>query len=192
VFNLYLWLKYLLLAISLLLLSGCTASGLLMGGVATSVLVNEPRAVANIVKDQTLRHEIDKCIAREMPEDSNIKSHTYNRVVLLTGQVMDEELQQEIENYASSLPRTKRVFNQIRLQPPLSPWQRIKDTVLTSYIRIKLLLAGGVRSTRFRITTDNQHVFILGRAKEEQAKLVTQVVQHTQGVKQVIRVVEPI
>ena len=174
-------------------LSGCSiTTAFLAGSIVTSAWITEPRRLQTIKRDAIINYQVNQKLARDrnIAQQAHIVATSYNRVVLLTGQVPHDELSQRAAQYAYSTPQVKRVFNQLTQTPLSNPWQRSRDTAITATVRTRLLATKGLHSHHFKIVTENNTVFILGVASPEQAAVATAVVQHTSGVKRVVKLIE--
>lgn len=160
------------------------------GAVMANWLLNEPRAIASIVDDFSITHQISQKIFRDSRFDhANIIPISYDQTVLLIGQAPTLAIRSQALEYAHSVAKTKHVFNQITISSPARPWQRIRDTTLSLMVRIKLISTSKIRHCRFRIYTTNNEIFILGKTDAQEADRAVSVLQHTNGVAQVTRLI---
>ena len=181
--------------ISLITLSGFgTVEPLLISSIGANWLLNEQRPLSVVLEDMKITHNLNRQLNEDTQffQTANVTPISYNQMVILTGQVPNAMLKQQAFYYATHTPNVKRVFNQLLITPPTTPWQRIQDTLLHKLIQAKLLTTSNLRFHHFITTVENRSVFIIGKATPEEAALATRVAQHTVGIKMVIKAIEPI
>jgi osmotically-inducible protein OsmY len=193
------WLNIPVFLLTTNLLSGCIPAAFVAGGAATGAVLTEPRTWSTVKKDTFIRYWVNKALMEdtELTSQAHVSATVYNRVVLLTGQVLTEELIQQAERDTRRILKKKRlevtrIFNQIMLAAPTSPLRRSKDVAITSAVRTRLLAEPALRSNHFKVVTEDGVVFILGVATSNQADRAVSVVQHTPGIeiKGVVRLIE--
>jgi osmotically-inducible protein OsmY len=166
---------------------------LLLTGVTANWLFNEPRPISGILEDKKITY----CIRKQLSKDPKLHMNThvnpivYNQIVVLTGQVSNEILKQQVDYHANHTPKVKRVFNQLIITSPTSKWRRIQDVILRKRIQAKLLFTSYVRFHHFTIFVENGSVFVFGKSDASEAQLVITAIQHTPGVEKIIKMIEP-
>ena len=118
---------------------------------------------------------------------------SYNRKVLLLGQVPNENDRQLAEQAARSEPQAQTVYNYINVSPQTRTIANINyDTWLTSKIRSKLLALGtsGVYPGHVKVVTFHRPAYVFGLLTPAQQTLVTNTVRTTAGIQQVVTLYE--
>jgi osmotically-inducible protein OsmY len=188
----YAVLKYIILIIGILNISGCSNGSLLLGsGIAANMILTEPRHVSAIGHDMLICYSLNQRLSQDNDfQSSRINVTSYDHTLLLTGQVPNNKLHKRALEYAKSISQVKKVFNQVDISARSTFWQRTQDKLLTFTIRTKVWMTSGIRSNHFKIKTENKTVFIMGKAKSEDAQQVASIAQQTTGVQKVIQLVD--
>lgn len=128
-------------------------------------------------------------IAAQYPR-SHVVVAVFNHVVLLTGQTPSEDMRNQVEQLARNTPQVDRVFNEITISGPTSPLTRSSDAWITTKVRGAMLGLKGLKSTQFKVVTENGVVYLMGVVTRDQADLAVQSARQVTGVQKVVKVFE--
>jgi len=171
-------------------LSGCFA--LAAGGVAGGALVaTDRRSSGAYVDDQSIEAKVSHQIGDKLPS-AHINTTSYNRAVLLTGEVPSAEACQQAELIARAMPNVRRVFNYTVVAPSSGFSERSNDTWITSKVRTRLLDGKGYSPNHIKVVTERGVVYMLGLVTPAEGQLAAQVVSETAGVQKVVTLFESI
>lgn len=169
-------------------LSGCIAVA--AGGVAAGVMVAEDRrTVGTMTEDQGIELKAASRI-EEKVKDAHINVTSYNRAVLLTGEVPSEAAKSDAERIARAVDNVRSVFNELQVSGNSSLQARTNDSVITSKVKARFVDAGKFSPLHVKVVTENGVVYLLGLVKRQEAADATEVARTTGGVRKVIRVFE--
>ena len=178
--------------LGLLLLAGSILAG---GCVPVSLLAidvvrdeREPRAYWQDNKaEMDMRFSIyrNKAIS-----DTNVSVTIWNAVVLLTGEVPDQQTIDRILDIAKSHHYTRQVVNRIELAGRTNMASRINDSWLTGRVKTALVISGTVDPTRFKVVTERANVYLMGLVTSAEATEAVMIVRSIPGVVRVIKVFE--
>lgn len=121
-------------------------------------------------------------------KDVNVSVTTYNREVLLAGQVPHEWQKARLDNLVKSMPNVKHVYNLVAVSNPSSALTRISDAWLTAKVKAKLIASGDVDATQVKVMTENGTVYLMGILQPEEAQAAVDVASTTDGVLGVVKV----
>ncbi len=172
-------------------LSACAP--LVLGGAALAGKAVIDRRTAGIqIEDEAIELRSASGLRSILSKNTNVRVHSYNRLVLLTGEVSNESEKALAERFVKSQDNVKSVINDVSVGPVSSLTQRAKDTVINGQIRTLLIQAKDVHSSAVHIVVERGIVYLMGRLTNEEAKRVTDLVSTSQvsGVEKVIRVFE--
>lgn len=122
-------------------------------------------------------------------EDAHINIDSFNGLVLLTGQVPNEQLRNLAGDTVGKINSVRQVHNELTSGTPTDFQARSKDSWITTKIKTKLV-ASSIQSRRILIVTEAQTVFLMGLVSRYEADRITNVAKNTDGVKQVVKVFE--
>ena len=115
-------------------LSGCAP--LVVGGaVMTGVVAVDRRTAGTQLEDQNIELKVASAINKEMGERVHLNVTSYNRRVLLTGEIRSEADRARATQLAQSQENVKDVINDLAIGAPSSMTQRTKDTVVTGQVK---------------------------------------------------------
>ena len=115
---------------------------------------------------------------------------SYNRAVLLTGEVPDAAAKEEAERITKAVGNVRVVYNELTVGAiaPLS--SRSNDTVITSKVKARFVDARKFSPVHVKVVTENGVVYLLGLVKKQEANDATEIARTTSGVRKVVRVFE--
>lgn len=171
-------------------LSGC-APLLVFGTVGTTgVIMADRRPNSVMLEDQEIELKVDKVI-RDLPYGSknHINKVSYNRVVLLAGEVHTREVGLTLEEGVRKIPGVTNVYNELVIAPPSSFGERSQDTFLTTKVKGEIALltispdfyAGNVK-----VVTERGIVYLMGLLKPTEMQPVIDRARSVSGVIEVV------
>lgn len=170
------------------LISGCAAVAI--GGAATGVMLAEDRrTVGAVTEDQGIELKAASRI-EEKVKDAHINVTSYNRAVLLTGEVSSEAAKSDAERISRAVENVRSVFNELQVAGNASLQARTNDSVLTSKVKARFVDAGKFSPLHVKVVTENGVVYLLGLVKRQEATDATEIARTTGGVRKVVRVFE--
>lgn len=152
----------------------------------------ERRSVGTVLDDQTIEIRVTDALHRdEGPGRGNhIKTISYNRTVLLVGEVSDDETLEQAQSIVSSMAGVEKVINELRIGEPEGLATRSRDALLTAQVKSVLLATKGVDPTRFNLTSHRGVVYMMGLVTPEMAETAAHRAARVAGVKSVVKVLE--
>jgi osmotically-inducible protein OsmY len=118
---------------------------------------------------------------------------SYNRTILLTGEVPDAATKDAVEKAAISISsEVRRVTNELQIAGNSSYASRSNDTYLTSKVKARFLDAASFSINHVKVVTENGGVYLLGLVTQREADAAVEIARTTGGVQRVIRVFEVI
>lgn len=183
----------LLMAIGLL--PGCAAPLLVAGtaaGVAGAAVIAERRAPEIVLEDQGIEMRIMNAINGDRALASGVKvsATSYNRVVLLTGQVADEATRQRVLAHVRATAGVTHVHDHLDTGPTVLLAQRSRDTRTTARVKSELLGETGIPGVHVKVITEKDVVYLMGRVSREEAQRAAALAQRVDGVKKIVLVFE--
>ncbi|NRT58466.1 BON domain-containing protein [Sphaerotilus uruguayifluvii] len=172
------------------LLAGCAP--VLVGGAAVGgVLVASDRRSAGVqLEDEGLELKVGQRIRTVAGERSHVSVNSYNRQVLLTGEVFNEADKAAIEQAATRVDGVRSVVNDLGVMWPSSTSERSRDLLLAGKVKATFVDAAGLSASAFHITVERGVVYLMGRVTEEEAQRAIDLARTVSGVAKVVRLVE--
>jgi osmotically-inducible protein OsmY len=172
-------------------LSACAP--LIVGGaVMTGVVATDRRTTGTQVEDESIEIKVASAVRQEMGERIHLNVTSFNRQVLLSGEVRTAADKERAEKLASSQENVNAVVNDLTVMPVSSLTQRSKDVVITGRIKAAFVDAKDLQVNAFKVVTERGIVYLMGRVTAREAKRATDIARGMSGVAKVVRVFEEI
>lgn len=171
-------------------LSACAP--LLLGGAmfGGSMMAVDRRTSGAQVEDQTIELKSLNRVKEVIGGAGHVNITSYNRQVLLTGEVPAEADKAAIEQAIGRTENLRSIVNEMAVMAPSSIGGRSNDTLLTSKVKASLVDAKDIISTAFKVVTERSVVYLMGRVTEREANRAADVARGVAGVDKVVRVFE--
>ena len=173
-------------------LAGCAP--LLVGGAAVggALVVTDRRSSGVQLEDETIELKAGRRIRATVGERSHVNVTSYQRQVLLTGEVYSEGDKAAIEATVAKIDGVASVVNELAVMWPSSTSERSRDLVLAGKIKATFVDAAGLQANAFTVVTERGVVYLMGRVTEEEATRAVELARAVPGVVKVVRLVEVI
>jgi len=179
--------------LGLLLLAGSILAGGCVPAVSLLAIdvVRDEREPRAYWQDNKAEMDIRFSIYRNKTiSDTNVSVTIWNAVVLLTGEVPDQQAIDRILDIAKSHHYTRQIVNRIELAGRTNMASRINDSWLTGRVKTALVVSGTVDPTRFKVVTERANVYLMGLVTSAEATEAVMIVRSVPGVVRVIKVFE--
>ena len=179
-----------LVALAALTLGGCAA--LVVGGAAlgTALMVTDRRTAGVQIEDQSIELKAGTRIREAVGDRGHISVVSYNRMVLLTGEVASEADRAAIERTVSRIENVRSTVNELAVIGSSSMTARSNDAILTSKVKASFLDAKDLHANTIKVVTERATVYLMGRVSEREAVRATDLARGVSGVQKVVRVFE--
>lgn len=170
-------------------LSGCAA--LVVGGaVGTAMVVIDRRTAGTQLEDQNIELKSLTRIRESVGERGHINATSYNRQVLLTGEVQSEADRSAVEQAIGRIENVRLVVNELAVMGASSLTARSNDTILTSKVKASFIDAKDLQAGAVKVVTERGVVYLMGRVTEREANRATDLARGVSGVQKVVKVFE--
>jgi len=172
-------------------LSACAP--LMVGGaVMTGVVATDRRTSGIQLEDQGIELRAAARLREQFGDRVRVSVTSYNRRVLLTGEVRSEADRSRATLLAQSQENVREVINDLAIGAPSSLSQRTKDTVTTGQVKAAFVDAKDLQATAVKVVTERGVVYLMGRVTAREAQRATDIARGIGGVAKVVRVFEEI
>ncbi len=174
-------------------LSGCV--GALVGGAAVGgASALDRRSTGAQADDKVMALRIENTATTYLRQNNqvqgfepNISVVSYNRHILLLGQVATEGEKAFVDQVARSEQSAQQVYNYIEVDPQARTFGKVSaDSWSTTKVRTTLLGIQGVYPGRVKIVTYNDVTYVMGILTPTEQAAVTEKVSTTAGVQKVV------
>jgi len=166
---------------------------LIVGGamVGGTMMAIDRRTSGAQVEDQAIELK-GLARAREVSGDAHVNITSYNRMVLITGEVPREADRGAVEQVVSRIENVRSVVNELAVMENTSLPQRTNDSFLSSKVKASFVDAKDLQAIAAKVVTERGVVYLLGRVTEREADRFSDVARSVAGVRKVVRVFETI
>ncbi len=172
-------------------LSGCFGA-VAVGAGAGALLISDRRPSETYLTDQGIELRAASRINEKLGDKAHVNVTSYNRMVVLTGEVANETAKAEAESITRGVPNVKSIANELAIAGPSSYGGRSNDSYITSKVKARFIDANKFSATHVKVVTEAGVVFLLGIVTSTEADAAVEVARTTGGVQKVVRVFEVI
>ncbi len=180
-------------AMAAVLLSGCAVAPLLVGGavVGGGMVATDRRTAGMQLEDQTIEFRAAARV-RELATLGQISVNSYNRVVLLTGEVPSATERARAEEAVAKVENVRGVVNELVVAGNSSLSSRSADTVLATKVKATLVDARDLSANAFKVVAERRVVYLMGRVTPREAERGAELASRVSGVERVVKMFEVI
>ena len=184
------------LSFKLLLATACVASlsacfPVILGGALIGGLVAVDRRTAGTqLEDEGIELRASSRVRDNLGDRGHINITSYNRQVLLTGEVPSAQDKQLVEQVVSQVANVRVIVNDLAVMGNTTLTQRTSDTLTTGRVKAGLVDEKELYASAFKVVTERGTTYLMGRVTQRESELATEVVRGTSGVQKVVRLLE--
>lgn len=162
--------------------------GAAAGGAYSSL---EDRRTAGVqIDDEGIELRIGNRINDRFGDRAHVSVTSYNRSVLLTGEVPDAQSREDAERIARAVPGVRGVNNELEVAGVSSLGARTNDAFITSKVKARFLDARKFNPLHVKVVTEAGVVYLLGVVTEQEANEAVELARTMSGVRKVVKVFE--
>ena len=163
------------------------------GAVASGVLVASDRRTSGAqLEDEGIELRGASRIRASLGERGHVNVTSYNRQVLITGEVPTAQDKQTVEQIIAKVENVASVVNELDVAGNSSLANRSSDALVTGRVKAQLVDAKDLSANAFKVVTERSTTYLMGRVTQREADRATAIVRTTSGVQKVVRVLEVI
>jgi len=170
-------------------LSAC-APVMLAGFAGTAMVASDRRTSGTQLEDETIELRGSARIRDALGERAHVNITSYNRQVLLSGEVASERDKQIVEGMLEKLENVKSVVNELSIMQPTSLSSRSNDLLLSAKVKAALVDSRDLFANAFKVVVERGTVYVMGRVTQREATSATNVIRNVNGVNKVVRLFE--
>lgn len=171
-------------------LSGCVPV-LIGGAVGTTAFVTTDRRTTGAqMADEVMEKRIHYEISQAIPNNLHLTVTSYNRRILLTGEVGSESDKLTAQRVAQNSLEVSSVVNELMVGPVSSVTQRMSDSTLAGKVRTQLITTSAVSLNQMKVTVDRGIVYLMGLVTQEEAQKAADIASRVPGTKSVVTAFE--
>lgn len=171
-------------------LSGCAP--MIVGGavVATGLSVLDRRTTGTQLDDESIESRGMTRLKERLGDRAHVNVVSYNRQVLLTGEVLSEQDRQLAEQAIAGLDNVRSIINELAVLGHSTLTQRSSDVGVTLRLKTGMIDSRDLNAHVVKVVTERGVVYLMGRVTEREADRATDIARRTSGVQKVVRLFE--
>jgi osmotically-inducible protein OsmY len=171
-------------------LQGCAPVIVAAGVGATALVATDRRSTGAQVDDQSIELKIVTAAGSKYGYEIHVNATSYNAIVLLTGEVPNKTVEDDIVNVARTTDRVRKVDNYLVIGPVADTGARSNDTYITSKVKARFVESNKFSATHVKVVTERAVVYLLGIVTREEGDAAAQIAATTAGVARVVKLFE--
>jgi osmotically-inducible protein OsmY len=176
-------------ALAVPLLQGCVEMAVIGAGVALAT-IEDRRTTGTQLEDRGIELRAANRIDDRHGERVHVNVTSYNRYVLLTGEISDEQTRADIETLVRGVPNVTGVSNDLQIAGRSSTTSRSNDVLITANVKTRLIDANKANPFHVKVVTEAAVVYLLGIVTEQEAADTVEIARTTAGVRKVVKMFE--
>ena len=170
------------------LLSACAQlliSGASMGATA---MYTDRRTPGMQMEDQSVEVKASSRVRDTIGDRGHVTVTSYNRVVLITGEVPADADRAAVEQAVARVERVRSTINDLAVMPASAVSNRLNDLMLVGKIKATYVDAKDLQVNAFKVVVDRSTAYLMGRVTEREAARATDLARRIGGVRKVVRI----
>jgi osmotically-inducible protein OsmY len=171
-------------------LQGCLP--LVVGATAVgSMAAVDRRSLGMQTDDKTIELKGEGRASKITGDKGRVAVTSYNRMVVLSGEVADEKMKAEVQAQIATLGDLKKIENDLEVAPVSTVSARSSDLLITSKVKAAIIDTKDLYISAFKIHTDRGVVYLMGRVTQREAKLGAEVARNAASdIRKVVKLFE--
>lgn len=172
-------------------IQGC-AGLVIAGGATAGAMANDRRTSGAYIDDESIEWKIIDVLYQDeqIDEQTHLNATSYNGIVLLTGEIPNQEMRVKINEKIRSIQGVRQLHDETSIAAPSSMMSRSGDTWITSKVKTAMLTGDTDMGARTKVVTDKGVVYLMGMVSPQEADKLTDIARRVGGVQKVVKVFE--
>lgn len=168
---------------------------LVVAGVAGTVgagayVATDRRSLGAQTDDKVIASRIDSRLSDGLSDRAHVNVNTFNRKVLLTGEVPDQAQKDKAVQIAKSVDNVQSVVDDLEIggMTPIS--SRNNDAAITAKVKTELVNRKDIFGNAIKVVTEKRIVYLMGRVTQEEGDKAAEAARGVSDVAKVVKVFE--
>jgi len=158
--------------------------------VGTAMVASDRRTSGAQLEDEGIEVRAGSAIRENFGTNTNVSVTSFNRQVLITGEVPNAAARAQVESLISKLPNVRSVVNELAIGQASTAGQRATDALTTTRVKAAMVDSNDIFANTFKVVTERDTVYLMGRVTQREAARATEIARKVSSVKRVVRVFE--
>ena len=169
---------------------GACAPLMIAGVAGTAMVASDRRTSGSQLEDESIELRAQARIRDNLGERVHVNVTSFNRQVLLTGEVTAEKDRQAVVQLVERIENVKAVVNELAVMPMSNLSERSNDLLIVAKVKASFVDSRDLFANAFKVVTERGTVYLMGRVTQREANSATQLTRNVGGVNKVVRLFE--
>jgi len=160
------------------------------GFAGTAMVASDRRTSGAQLEDETIELRGSARIRDALGDKVHVNITSFNRQVLLTGEITSERDRQTILQLVEKIENVRSVVSEMTIAPVSTLSERSNDLLISAKVKASLVDSRDLFANAFKVVTERGTVYLMGRVTLREANSATNVIRNVNGVNKVVRVFE--
>lgn len=161
---------------------------LVVGGMVGGAVVATDRRTSGIqLEDENIEIKASGRIGQMTGDRTHVNVTSYDRQVLLTGEVPNEQDRTYVAKLVSEVENVRTVINELVVAPKSGLADRSSDALISAKVKAQMVDSKDIFANAYKIVTERGVVYLMGKVTQREADRATEVARQVSGVKKVVR-----
>ena len=169
---------------------GACAPLMIAGVAGTAMVASDRRTSGAQLEDESIELRANARIRDNLGERVHVNVTSFNRQVLLTGEVTAEKDRQAVVQLVERIENVKAMVNELAVMPMSNLSERSNDLLIVAKVKASFVDSRDLFANAFKVVTERGTVYLMGRVTQREANSATQLTRNVGGVNKVVRLFE--
>jgi osmotically-inducible protein OsmY len=170
-------------------LQGCIEMAVGSAVVGT-LAATDRRTFGAQTEDKAILVKGETRVANLVGDSGHVNITSFNRKVLLTGEVRDEAMKAAVEREVAAIEGVQSIVNDLEVAGMSSFTSRSNDTLITGKVKAAFVDAKDLYANSIKVVTERGTVYMMGRVTQREGQQAAEAARGIGGVHKVVKVFE--
>ena len=146
------------------------------------------RSLGAQADDKVIASRAESRISEALSDRSHINVNSFNRKVLLTGEVPDQASKDQAERIAKAVDNVASVVSDLEIGGMTPVANRNNDAYLTTKVKAELVNRKDLFANAYKVVTEKSIVYLMGRVTRTEGDAAAEAARGVTGVQKVVKV----
>lgn len=160
------------------------------GAVVGTLAATDRRTFGAQTEDKAIVLKGEMRIPNIVGDAGHVNVTSFNRKVLLTGEVRDQAMKAAVEREVGAIEGVQSIVNELEIAGVSSFTSRSNDALITGKVKAAFVDAKDLYANSIKVVTERGIVYLMGRLMQNEGQRAALVASGVSGVQKVVKVFE--
>jgi len=160
------------------------------GAGAGALMAQDRRTSGAYIEDEAIENKAYDRIGKQFKNAVHVNVTSYNRNVLISGEVPDEATKAQVERIVANILNVRTIYNELAIAGLSSMTARSNDTLITSNVKMRFVNDKRFSTNSIKVVTESNVVYLMGIVNSAEADAAAEVASGSKGVSRVVKLFE--